>query len=81
MLKFAVAETLVSFFTVALKEIPFDSTNTDNNYVSIARAGNLLFGVTGVIDHADLKINGLTSNISLADEEIAVLGTVNLGVM
>ncbi|CUU46993.1 baseplate J/gp47 family protein [Clostridium beijerinckii] len=64
-----------------LKEIPFDSTNTANNYVSIAKAGNLLFSVTGVIDHADLKINGLTSNISLEDEEIAVLGTVNLGVM
>ncbi|MDG5852506.1 baseplate J/gp47 family protein [Clostridium beijerinckii] len=64
-----------------LKEIPFDSTNTANNYVSIAKAGNLLFNVTGVVDHADLKINGLISNISLADEEIAVLGTVNLGVM
>lgn len=64
-----------------LREIPFDSSNTTTNYISIARSGNLLFSTTGVIDHQNLKINGLTSNISLADEEIAVLGTVALGVM
>lgn len=64
-----------------LKGIAFDSSNITTNYVSIAKIGNLLFGVTGVIDHADLKINGLTSNIPLNDEEIAALGTVSLGVI
>lgn len=33
------------------------------------------------MDYSDLKINGATSNINLADEEIAVMGNVNLGVM
>lgn len=64
-----------------LKKIPFNSSNTTLNYVSIAKIGNLLFDTTGVLDHSDLKINNLVSNISLADEEIPVLGNVSLGVM
>lgn len=64
-----------------LKKIPFDSRSNTVNYISNAKIGNLLFCTTGVLDHQNLKINGLTSNIPLSDDEIAVLGTVSLGVM
>lgn len=50
-------------------------------YISIAKIGNLLLSTTGVLDYSELKINNLSSNIILDDEEIAVLGTVTLGVI
>lgn len=59
-----------------LKENAFESA-----YVSIARIGNLLLDVSGLIDYAQLEINDQTGNISLNDEEIAVVGTVSLGVI
>lgn len=51
-----------------------------NNYVSYASIGNLIFNIDGVIDYSNLLVNGGTSNIGLTDEEIPVLGTVELGV-
>lgn len=51
------------------------------NYVSLARIGNLLLDIAGVEDYGDLKINGSSGNVSLADEEVAVLGKISLGVM
>lgn len=64
-----------------LKSIPFKSTSEDAiNYISIAKIGNILLNTTGVLDYSELKINNGTSNISLADEEIAVLGNVTLGI-
>lgn len=64
-----------------LKKISFDSRSNTANYISNAKVGNLLFSTTGVLDHQNLKINDLTSNIPLGDEEIPVLGTVSLGVI
>lgn len=49
--------------------------------ISIAKLGGLLVDIPGVIDCAELKMNDGTSNISLEDNEIAVLGDVSLGVM
>ncbi|MFW2490962.1 baseplate J/gp47 family protein [Clostridium chromiireducens] len=51
------------------------------NYISIAKVGNILLNVNGVMDYSNLKINGSTANMTLNDEEIAVIGTVVLGVM
>lgn len=68
-------------FDEYLKKLPFDSKNTTTNYISNAKISNLLFNTTGILDHQNLKINGLASNISLSDGEIPVLGTVSLGVM
>lgn len=59
----------------SLKEISFKLT-----YISIAKIGNLLLNTPGVLDYTDLKINNSTANIGLQDEEIPVLGTVELGV-
>jgi uncharacterized phage protein gp47/JayE len=49
-------------------------------YVSYAKVGTLLLGTPGVIDYQELSLNGGTANVILADEEIPVLGTVDLGV-
>ena len=62
--------------TKYLESIAFEAT-----YVSINRIGKLLFDTSGIVDYSDLKINGATSNIALADEEIAVVGNVELGVI
>ncbi|NFO30939.1 baseplate J/gp47 family protein [Clostridium botulinum] len=49
--------------------------------ISVAKLGGLLIGINGVIDYSNLKINNFSNNITLLEEEIAVLGTVTLGVM
>lgn len=53
----------------------------DNSYISHAAIGNILFSTTGVIDHADLQLNGSVQNIVLADEEMPVFDAVELAVM
>ncbi|WP_282804589.1 baseplate J/gp47 family protein [Clostridium tetani] len=58
-----------------LKEIGFEIS-----YISIARIGNIILNTPGVLDYSDLKINNSTVNISLKDEEIPVLGHVELEV-
>ncbi|MBW6408958.1 baseplate J/gp47 family protein [Clostridium weizhouense] len=49
--------------------------------ISMAKLGGLLIGINGVIDYSNLKINGASDNIILGEDEIAVLGNVELGVM
>lgn len=51
------------------------------DYISIARIGEILLNIKGVLDYSDLQINNTISNVKLADEEIASLGNVSLGVM
>lgn len=51
-----------------------------DSYLSHARIGTLLLNVPGVVDYMDLKLNNGNANISLADEEVAILGTVALEV-
>jgi Uncharacterized homolog of phage Mu protein gp47 len=63
-------------FTEYLEDIAFSV-----EYISIAKLGNIILNTKGVIDYTNLKVNGLTANIALENEEIAVLGTVDLGVM
>lgn len=53
----------------------------DISYISLARVGNLLLNTAGVEDFTDLRLNGQSVNVSLADEEIAVAGIVTLEVM
>ena len=52
----------------------------DMSYVSMARVGNLLLGTDGIEDYSNLLLNGLSDNVSLSEEEIAVTGTVTLEV-
>ncbi|WP_238915104.1 baseplate J/gp47 family protein [Clostridium sp. YIM B02555] len=65
-----------NLLTEYLKSIAFDT-----EYISIAKIGNILLSTAGVIDYKNLKVNGELANIALDNEDIAVLGTVNLGVI
>ena len=62
----------------------FESISLDenNNYVSYAKIGNLIFNVPGVADYSNLKVNNDVQNIQLAISEsecdIPVLGTVTI---
>ena len=54
-----------------IKRVAFKS-----NYISYAQIGSIILDTEGVIDYVDLKINNATSNIIVAEKEVAVLGTV-----
>ncbi|GCD10599.1 baseplate J/gp47 family protein [Clostridium tagluense] len=58
-----------------LKDITFVNT-----YLSYAKLGNILLNTLGVLDYTDLKINNEISNIGLKDEEIPIIGTIQLEV-
>ena len=49
--------------------------------MSLARVGNLLLGTEGVEDYSNLLLNGVSGNVALTEDEIAVTGTVTLEVM
>ncbi len=56
-----------------LKEIAFDQ-----NYVSFAQIGVLLFDTPGVADYSTLIVNSGSGNVAIGDIQVAVLGTVTL---
>ncbi|MTI56165.1 baseplate J/gp47 family protein [Geosporobacter ferrireducens] len=72
-------QQVIDTFRVALEEY-FRSIAFEMTYVSYAKIGTILLGVSGVIDYSNLTLNGTTANIALADEEIPILGTVELEV-
>ena len=47
-------------------------------YISYARVGDMILSVEGVIDYEDLKVNGGTANIQIADTQVAVSGGVTI---
>lgn len=46
--------------------------------VRITRVANVILDIPPVIDYVSLTLNGATSNIAVADGEVAVLGTVTV---
>lgn len=54
-----------------LKEIAFAET-----YVSYAKLGSIIFDTDGVIDYSNMRVNNKTSNVTLEDTEVPVLGGV-----
>ena len=56
-----------------LKEVAFLE-----NYVSYAKIGSIIFTSNGVIDYSNLTVNNGSSNITINDEEVAVLGVVTI---
>ena len=54
--------------------------NEAEAYVSIARIGALLVDAGGVTDYSSLTLNGATSNIPMAEEEMPSMGEVALSV-
>jgi uncharacterized phage protein gp47/JayE len=61
--------SLIEFFrSIAFRE----------SIVSIARVGAAILAAEGVADYSNLKINNDTQNITIADDEVAVLGDLTL---
>ena len=56
-----------------LKEIAFAES-----HVSYAKIGSLILNSEGIQDYSNLLVNGGTSNVSVGEEEVAVLGVVTL---
>jgi len=48
------------------------------NIVSYAWIGSLILDSTGVLDYSNLTVNGGTGNVTVGDEQVAVLGQVVL---
>lgn len=46
------------------------------DYVSYAYIGSILFEVEGVLDYTELKINNVSTNISIGPEEVTITGEV-----
>lgn len=59
-----------------IKSQAFAATEAETDYISCARIGAAIIGTTGVLDYADLQVNGGTSNIVIPKESVAVLGDV-----
>lgn len=57
--------------TKYLKDIAFKQ-----DYISYAKISNQVNDTEGVFDYTDLKVNGAMINISIAPEEVAVIGNV-----
>ena len=66
---------ITEYIEAYLKSIAFKQ-----NYVSTGRIGNAILDAPGVIDYADLMVNGGTANITVPEKSVAVLGTVNVNV-
>lgn len=49
--------------------------------VRYTRIASILLDVPRIIDYSNLTVNGGTSNIQVADEQVAVLGTVNISAL
>ena len=72
-------DTVKAEFIEKVKEY-FKNISLDGvtSTVSIAKIGNLLFEITGVLDYNTLKLNTVTTNISLSQDVIPKIGTVTL---
>ena len=56
----------------------FKADGFNLSYVSIARIGKLLLEVDGITDYKNLRLNGVSDNVSLTNEELPVVGKVVL---
>lgn len=64
-------QKITEFISDYLKQIALKK-----NYLSIAKIGALIFSVDGIDDYNSLLINGLSSNLQISDNQIAVLNEV-----
>lgn len=70
-----VTTSISSKVTDFLKSIAFQK-----DYVSYAQIGSLILESDGVLDYNNLVLNGGTSNVSIAGEEVAVLGNLTINI-
>lgn len=55
----------------------FKSATFIDSDIKHAKIGSLILQVTGVLDYTNLTLNGASSNVALANNEVPALGTVN----
>ena len=67
-------ETLEAYFLEMRK-----NWEKGNLVVRISQIENRLLNLDGILDVADTQLNGVASNLSLAQEEIPLLGRVDNG--
>lgn len=75
---FSLGQVQASFqalLTQQLQDLAFIDT-----FVSYAKMGTLLLNTPGVVDYSNFTLNAGIVNVSIGDEEIAVVGTIMLGV-
>lgn len=65
---------------IALIDEYFRDIALKETYVSISKVGAFFLDTDGVIDYSDLSLNNGSANISIGEEEIAVLGNLTLEV-
>lgn len=59
----------------------FADIKANSYFISLAQVGKHLLESKGVIDYAELKLNGVTANIELSAEQIANITSITLEVM
>ncbi|NFM25185.1 baseplate J/gp47 family protein [Clostridium sporogenes] len=71
-----IKQNISTKITEYLKEIAFSATI---NYVSHAKVISLILSADGVLDAQNVKVNSsLSENVSIGEEEVAVMGTITL---
>ena len=68
-----VKQQIINVFAGHLKKNSFSTTN-----ISVTRLGSLIYTVDGVKDYTDLLINGVDDTVTVAENEIAVVGRVTI---
>lgn len=68
----------ITALTEHFKDANLHTPETEAITLRVSAVGNLIYGLSGVLDYADLKFNGQTSNIELGDEEVLSLGEVTV---
>ena len=76
----AILQNIQDSFKLAIKEF-FKNNAFKNDYISIAKVGNILLSVPNVIDYSNLKLNNSSVNVELTNEEIPLLSNVLLEVI
>lgn len=69
----AVQDSFISSVAAYLKELVFNTYS-----VSYAKIGSLLLSTPGVSDYSNLLVHGGTANITIADSEMPICGTITL---
>ena len=69
MIKAALEQRLIDY----LKQIAFKQS-----YVSVAQIGALIINTEGINDYDSYYVNNSSSRINLTDEQVAILGTVEV---
>ena len=73
----ALKTTITNTISEYLKEIRTEWANYSQSVVRISQIETRLLGIKGIVDIANTKINGSSSNLTLGKYEIPVMGGVS----